>query len=121
MKRKKFWTLLGFLLLTVVLISACKGSDATPDASVPPALPEDVESLVLLAKFDLTIRTGIDIEAITTKSLKETMFDDSSLGVPEPGVEYTAVITPGYIIILEANGEIYEYHASGAKVVQIPK
>ncbi len=121
MKQNKFWTLLGYLLLTVVLISACQGKDAAPDASVPQALPEDVESLVLLAKFDLTIRTGIDIESITTKSLKETMFDDSSLGVPEPGLEYTAVITPGYIIILEADGEMYEYHASGEKVVQVPK
>jgi len=40
--------------------------------------------------------------------------------VPEQGVTYAAVVTPGYIIILEADGNLYEYRASGAKVVQVP-
>jgi len=35
-------------------------------------------------------------------------------------VEYTQVITPGYIIMLSSEGEIYEYHASGERVVQVP-
>ena len=47
-------------------------------------------------------------------------FPDSSLGVPEPGQNYMTVITPGYVIILEANGVSYEYHGSGDRVVQAP-
>ncbi|NQS90931.1 MAG: hypothetical protein HQ574_00860 [Chloroflexi bacterium] len=74
----------------------------------------------MLAKFDLTIKTGVDIEDITPKSIEEILFDDASLGVPDPGVTYEAVVTPGYIIILEAEGETYQYHASGSKVVQKP-
>ena len=107
------------LFSLIILISACggKGEEVGPVLE----LPEDAESLVMLAKFDLTLRTGVDIEEIITESLEETLFDDSSLGVPQPGAVYEAVITPGYIIILNAGGESYEYHASGAKVVQVPK
>jgi len=112
---------LGAVLIGVVLILAACGGNATEEAGSPLELPEDTESLVTLAKFDLALRTGQDIENIVTKSIEETLFDDSSLGVPQPGVEYEAMITPGYIITLSAGGEIYEYHASGAKVVQVPK
>ena len=107
------------LFSLVILISACGGKDE--EAGPPPELPEDAESLVMLAKLDLTFRTGVDIEEIITESIEETLFDDSSLGVPQPGAQYEAVITPGYIIMLNAGGESYEYHASGAKVVQVPK
>jgi hypothetical protein len=58
---------------------------------------------------------------MTVVSVEETKFMDASLGVPEPGVEYPALVTPGYIIILDADGDTYEYHASGERVVQVPK
>ena len=121
MKNKKSPLLITVLLLSlVILISACGGRE-TEDTGPPLELPKDAESLVTLAKFDLTLKTGVDLENIQTKSIEETLFDDSSLGVPQPGVQYEAVVTPGYIIMLDAEGEIYEYHASGAKVVQVPK
>jgi len=123
MKRNKTWLTLGILLISILLLSACSSSGKTQpvEESLPPQLPEDVDSLVILAKFDLTIKTGVDIENIVTKSIKETLFDDSSLGVPEAGVTYEAIVTPGYIILLEAGGDLYEYRASGAKVVQVPE
>ena len=80
MKRTRIWQILG-LVMIVLALTACGGNNGG-DANLPPELPEDAESLVMLAKFDLT---------------------------------------PGYIIILEAEGETYQYHASGARVVQKPK
>ena len=123
MKQKRIWFILGILLIATLLLSACSlsGRNQPVEESLPPALPEDTESLVLLAIFDLTIKTGVDIEDIVTKSIEATLFDDFSLGVPEPGVTYEAIMTPGYIIVLEAGGDLYEYHASGARVVQKPK
>ncbi len=108
------------LFILVMLLAACGGKE-TPEAGPAPELPEDAESLVTLAKFDLTLRTGVDFEDISLQSLEETLFDDASLGVPEPGMTYEAVVTPGFIIILEAGGESYEYRASAEKVVQVPE
>ena len=123
MKQNRIWLTLGILLISILLLSACStsGINQPVEESLPPELPEDTESLIILAKFDLTIKTGVDIENIVTKSIKETLFDDASLGVPEAGVTYEAIVTPGYIIMLEADGDLYEYRASGAKVVQVPE
>jgi len=74
----------------------------------------------MLAKLDLTIQTGTDIENIATKSIEETLFDGASLGVSEPGVTYDAIATPGYIIMLETGGDLYECRASGTRVIQAP-
>jgi hypothetical protein len=73
------------------------------------------------AVSDLAERLGISAEAITVRSIEPTEFPDASLGVPEPGKSYAQVITPGYIIQLEANGEVYEYHAAGDRVVFVPQ
>jgi len=111
-------TLILVLILTGTL-SAC-GLFGGNDQSDAPDLPEDIESLVMLAKFDLTLKTGVEIDDIATVSVEEVNFSDASLGVREPGVEYEQVVTPGLIIILEADGKEYEYRASGAKVIQVP-
>jgi len=109
-----------FALVAVTLSGCGLFGGKEQNTSKAPELPEDLESLVMLAKFDLTLKTGVDLEKIETISVEQINFTDTSLGVREPGVEYDAVVTPGLIIILEAKGEEYEYHASGAKVIQVP-
>ena len=112
---------LGSLVISLVLVmSACNQGSEQNEVPIPQELPEDTESLVLLAKFDLTIKTGVDLEEISTESIEKTNFSDASLGVAEPGVTYAEVVTPGYIIILKVGGKTYEYHASGERVVQVP-
>lgn len=120
MKKTKIRQLLGGILVAATLLTAC-GGNGGGDASQAPDLPEDLESLVMLAKLDLSLKTGVDIEKIDTISVEEINFSDASLGVREPGVEYAQVVTPGIIIMLEAEGKEYEYHASGARVIQVPE
>ncbi len=120
MKRSDLWRYLGLFLLAAALLSACSLGANGKETSQAPELPEDLDSLVVLAKLDLSLKTGLDLEKIDTVSVEQINFSDSSLGVPEPGVEYAQVVTPGLIIILEAGGKEYEYRASGERVIQVP-
>ena len=123
MKPKRTQIILSTLVISLILLSsACSlfpDQNSDPGEVIPP-LSEDIDSLVMLAKLDLALKTGADIEKMDADSVEEFDFADASLGVPEPGVAYTQVITPGYIIILNAEGATYEYHASGERVVQVP-
>jgi hypothetical protein len=80
----------------------------------------EVEPLVELAKADLAERLNVNPGEIEVESVEATEFPDASLGVPEPGKMYAQVVTPGYVIKLAAGGDVYEYHASGDRVVLVP-
>jgi hypothetical protein len=60
---------------------------------------------------------GTGVGEITLLSAEAVQWRDSSLGCPQPGMNYLMVITPGYLIKLEAGGAIYEYHASASRAV----
>ena len=51
-------------------------------------------------------------DAVTVASVQSVTWNDSSLGCPQPGMMYLQVLTPGYLVILEASGNTYEYHLS---------
>jgi hypothetical protein len=59
---------------------------------------------------DLADRLGIDEADVSVVSVEFTEWSDTSLGNPQPGFLYAQVITPGFNIVLEANGQSYEYH-----------
>ncbi|MFO7741722.1 MAG: hypothetical protein R6X31_05335 [Anaerolineae bacterium] len=86
-----------------------------------PSSSEGRDALVALAVSDLQRHLEVEAERIEVKSVEPKEFSDASLGVPEPGRSYAQVIVPGYVIRLEANGEVYEYHAAGERVVLVPK
>jgi hypothetical protein len=126
MSQKKIFALVGSLMICILLVSsACSlfggQGTGTDQGDTPPELPEDADPLINLAKLDLTLRIGVDFEKIETISVEKVDFSDASLGVPQPGVEYAQVVTPGYIILLSAEGETYQYHASGEMVIQAPE
>ena len=65
-----------------------------------------VDAAVKYAASQLDIPAG----AIDVVSVETWEWPDASLGCPEPGKSYAQVITPGYRVILEAEGERYEVH-----------
>ncbi len=73
------------------------------------------------AQADLASRLGVSESAIVVKTVQAQEWPDASLGCPKPGIMYAQVITPGYLIVLEANGKQYEYHASGTRAVLCTK
>jgi hypothetical protein len=75
-----------------------------------------------LARQALAKELGVDAAAIRVAQIEEVEWRDSSLGCPQPGMNYLQVITPGYRIVLEAQGRSYEYHADrGKRVVRCDK
>ena len=87
-----------------------------PDA--PRSLPAagdygEAHILITKAIADLATRLGIKETRITIESFSRAVFPDTSLGVPEEGQVYAQVVTPGYLLVLKANGTSYRYHGSG--------
>ena len=85
-----------------------------------PSLPSPaagLETLVQLAKADLAQRLSISTDQVSLVEATEVEWSDSSLDCPQPGMSYLQVITPGYRILLEANGTQYEYHSNRATYI----
>jgi hypothetical protein len=82
----------------------------TPDMPSIPSAPT-LQNLIEQAKADLAQRLSIPAIQITVLEVGEVVWPDSSLGCPQPGMMYAEVLTPGYLIRLNANDQEYEYHA----------
>jgi hypothetical protein len=81
-----------------------------PSSSQTPAARP--ENLIVKASEDLAQRLSISFTQIKVIEVTSLEWSDSSLGCPQPDMFYLQVITPGYRIVLEANGTQYEYHSN---------
>lgn len=80
-------------------------------------LQEGTEQAVQLAREDLARRLGLAPERIRMVSIEAVQWRDASLGCPRPNAKYVQVITPGFKVVLEAEGCAYEYHTDAGRVV----
>lgn len=71
----------------------------------------DLERLIERAKAKVASATSASAEQISVVSTERVEWNDSSLGCPKPGQMYAQVITPGYRILLDANGSTFEFHS----------
>jgi hypothetical protein len=87
------------MMITVSLITAC-GAPA----------PRDPGSIAttLVAEF-----LSVPVTDTTLVSVSAQEFNDSSLDCPEPGMSYLQVLTPGYRVIVEADGRRFDVRISG--------
>ena len=78
--------------------------------------PEDpsVQGWINQAKEDLTQRLGIPVEQIDLISFELKVWSDAGLGCPQPGMNYIQVPQDGYLIVLRAEGLLYNYHGGGS-------
>jgi hypothetical protein len=70
----------------------------------PAGRPQDA------AITDLAQRLSIPETEIKVVSVESVEWPDASMGCPQPGMMYAQVISPGYLVILEAGGRSYRYH-----------
>ncbi len=68
------------------------------------------------AVVDEAVRTAAAYAAVAptdvqVQQVEAREWSDASLGCPRPGLMYSQVVTPGYLIVLVAAGRVLEYHS----------
>jgi hypothetical protein len=77
-----------------------------------PVTGEVPNELLDAIMIDLVERTGIAIDEIKVIQAQEVIWNDGSLGCPQPGVSYTQALVNGYQVVLGVGENRYDYHAA---------
>lgn len=80
----------------------------TADGETGDELREEVD----LAIADAVEQRGITEEEVEVARAEEVEWPDGALGCPEEGEMYTQAIIPGYLVVLEIEGEDIHYHGA---------
>lgn len=116
-----------FMALTWAL-SACAGqAEPTEQSFIPvddlrptPTQPAELTPAEEAAVARLASLLGVSAEEIRVVSTEAVEWPDGCLGIQRPGMMCTQAIVPGYRVILEANGEQFEFRTNedGSQVAQ---
>ncbi len=129
--------LMMIVILSALLLTACGAPAAPPIVPTAPLsvlptqppLPEvkprgglvtrpeaevwkDAPAAALNSRADLVQRLHVDPDTIMLVSVEAVDWPNACLGIEAPGIMCAMVITPGYRVILEADGKQYEYHTN---------
>ena len=96
---------------TEVVPTPADPTPVDPTEETPTEMPTDVPA-VNAAIQALAALLGLDPSEITVVSSEAVEWSDSCLGIVYIDAICAAVVTPGYRIVLEANGLRYEYHTN---------
>jgi hypothetical protein len=88
-------------------------SEGSPDA--PEGIPDVVWAAILA---DLEHQTGGSSEPDVVSAMAVT-WNDGSLGCPEPGQSYTQALVDGYQVVVEVDGERYDYRVGSGRSVKL--
>ncbi len=103
------------LLSTLIPVQSIQGDNTQMNPSLPTPSTSGLESLIEKAKEDLAQRLSISLDQISLVEATGVVWPDSSMGCPQPGMEYLQVPEDGSLIILKAQENIYEYHKGGRR------
>jgi hypothetical protein len=90
------------------LIMAVEPTAPAGDVAMAPAVLAD---LTRAAIEDAAQRTSVRVADVTVLSAESVTWPDGSLGCPQPGMNYTQALVPGYRILVQAGGQVLRYHA----------
>lgn len=89
-----------------VLTRLAELSQSQPAATPVPASSAAPPALIAAIATEL----DVEVEDVQVLIVEPREWPDASLGCPEPGHAYADVITPGYLIVVQAGGAEYEFH-----------
>jgi hypothetical protein len=71
-----------------------------------------LQSVTEAVLADASKRTGLEVAKLEVVESIVVTWPDGSLGCPEPGMNYTMALVPGYRIRIQAGEQLLNYHAS---------
>ena len=87
------------------------GAIPVETVEVTPVLGEVPDELLGAIIADLAGQLAIDPGAIDVIQAEAVVWNDGSLGCPQPGNFYTQALVPGYTVVLQVDSQAYDYHA----------
>lgn len=105
--------LAGDATTTSTVVATTVGQVTTTPAGGPTIEP-GLSSRVAIAVADLAGRLGVPESEIEVLSAQPVVWPNTSLGCPEPGMQYAQVATDGALIELRSEGTTYSYHMGGS-------
>lgn len=114
---RKVLPVFAILILSVVSCSPTEvaATEEPSDIDEPPTsipAPEELTPLQQAVISTLSDNLGISEDSISLVSTEAKEWPDGCLGIPEEGLMCTQAITPGFEIILEADGREVEYRTN---------
>lgn len=110
-------------------------SASEPAATRPPfATPSPIESelpidgpaevsdeiwAAVIADLDAKLDGAVDASAVELVTAEEVTWNDGSLGCPKPGEVYTQALIDGFRIVVEFDGEEYDYRVGTGTDVRL--
>ena len=91
-------------------LSTPQPDSSTQGDSMPNPTDPDIQKLIEVATEDLLKRFSIPADQVRFKEVMEVVWQDSSLGCPNTDSSYIQVLTPGYLIRMQAGDRTFEYH-----------
>jgi len=116
--RQSFWKGSLVVLMAVGVAGCAAAVESVDQAQTPaPVLPEvpmnpTLESITTAVLEDAARRTGVARANLSVESAGTVTWPDGSLGCPQPGMNYTMALVPGYRITVRAGERVLDYHAS---------
>jgi hypothetical protein len=84
--------------------------------AAPPAAPAPTraqpDSVLNGMAQDLGRRLGVNESSLQVMSVQPVLWNDSSLGCPQPERAYLPAQTPGMRVVFQYAGKTYQYHGS---------
>ena len=84
-----------------------------PTEATTPVTGEVPSELLDSILKDLAERTGAAPEKISVLQAQAIVWNDGSLGCPQPGIMYTQALVNGYWVILEVGEQKFDYRTAG--------
>ncbi len=82
-------------------------------------MDQTAATAIEVARQALAAELACSPSAINVRDTAYVEWNDSSLGCPKPGMMYLQVITPGYRVVLEHDGQAYTFHTDrGRRAIQ---